>query len=141
MSASTKLHQLESKISDLQKQHQLLLKERQQEIATLLTAVDLAHIDNKMLTGGLLFLKEKISIKDPIVEVWREAGEKFLRYTKPKTRPHQQSSEGDKRTGNCPQVVVKKELVSNKGDTPPKQAHTPQTTDQSPQEPAQPGEA
>ncbi len=63
MSASKQLRQLESRISDLQNQHQRLLKERQQEIAILLTAVDLAHLDDKILVGGLLFLKEKLPPK------------------------------------------------------------------------------
>lgn len=63
MSASTKLCQLESKLSGLQNQHQFLLIERQQEIAIIISAIDLAHLDDKTLMGGLLFLKEKIIAK------------------------------------------------------------------------------
>jgi len=84
MSASTKLRQLESKLSSLQNQHQILLKERQQEIAVLLSTIDLAHLDDKVLVGGLLFLKDKITNQDPIVEAWRDAGETFLQRTKPR---------------------------------------------------------
>jgi cell division protein ZapA (FtsZ GTPase activity inhibitor) len=68
MNASTKLHQLESKISELQSQHRLLLKERQQEIAALLTMLDLSSVNDKILTGGLLFLKEKITTQSSIME-------------------------------------------------------------------------
>ena len=52
------MHQLESKILDLQNQYQSLLKERQQEITHLLSAIGLAHLDDHTLLGGLLFLKE-----------------------------------------------------------------------------------
>src|SRR5207247_1133377 len=75
------------KLSGLQNQHQILLRERQQEMAVLLSATDLADLDDKILVGGLLFLKDKITTQDPIVEAWRDAGEKFLRRTKPRTGP------------------------------------------------------
>ena len=85
MSASIKMRQLESRISDLQTQHQVLLKERQQEIAILISVLDLAHLDDKTLLGGLLFLRDKITTQDPMVEAWHTAGEKFLRCSKPRT--------------------------------------------------------
>ncbi|MCI5059207.1 MAG: hypothetical protein MRY83_24050 [Flavobacteriales bacterium] len=78
MSASLKLRQLESKISTLQTQHQNLLKDRQQEIAGLITSLELAHVEDNLLIGSLLFLKDKISIQDPILEAWRLAGDRFL---------------------------------------------------------------
>jgi len=99
MSASTKLHQLESKISELQKQHQLLLKERQQEIAALISMVDLAQLDDKTLMGGLLFLKEKITTQNPMMETWHTAGEKFLRQYKLRTSSFPQSQAGEKKAG------------------------------------------
>lgn len=104
MSASIKIRQLESKISELQSQYQLLLKERQQEIAALLTVVDLAHIDDKTLVGGLLFLKEKISSQDSAAlslwEGWHNASENFLRRHKPKFSTRQQLHEERKSGGN-----------------------------------------
>ncbi|MBA3814376.1 MAG: hypothetical protein H0X26_07810 [Alphaproteobacteria bacterium] len=90
MGASVQLRQLESRISDLQNQHQRLHKERQQEIAILISTIDLAHLDDKTLVGGLLFLKEKITTQDPtglaLLEAWYAAGEKFQRRAKPQTR-------------------------------------------------------
>ena len=117
MTASIKIRQLESRISDLQNQHQLLLKERQQEIAVLLSAIDLAHLDDKTLLGGLLYLKDKITTQDPMVEAWHAAGEKFLRYTRPK------------RYSQVPEKNI-----------PPKQTTAAHTRDQSPQKQPQPRE-
>ena len=79
MSVSLKLRQLETKISTLQTQHQTLLKDRQQEIAGLITSLELAHVEDNLLIGALLFLKDKISTQDPILEAWQDAGERFLR--------------------------------------------------------------
>jgi len=79
MSVSLKLRQLESKISTLQTQHQNLLKDRQQEIAGLITSLELAHVEDSILFGALLFLKDKISTQDPILETWGDAGDRFLR--------------------------------------------------------------
>lgn len=82
MKASLKINQIESKISDLQSQKQRLLAERQKEIAALIAALDLAILEDKVLMGGLQFLKDKVTTKDPIVEDWQNAGERFLRHTK-----------------------------------------------------------
>ena len=79
MSASVKMRQLESKISDLQTQYQRLLPQRQQDIATLITYLDLASMEDASLVGGLMFVKNKVTTQDPIVEGWQSAGEKFLR--------------------------------------------------------------
>ena len=91
MSVSLKLRQLESKISALQSQHQNLLKDRQQEIAALITSLELAHVEDNILLGALLFLKDKISTQDPpglaLVEAWRDAGDRFLRRSKSKKHP------------------------------------------------------
>ncbi len=87
MSVSLKLRQLESKISTLQSQHQTLLKDRQQEIAALITSLELAHVEDSILFGSLLFLKDKIITQDPILEVWRDAGDRFLRRSKSKKQP------------------------------------------------------
>ena len=116
------MRQLESKISDLQTQYQRLLNQRQQEIAALLSAIDLAHLDDKTLMGGLLFLKGKITTQDSMVEVWRDAGEKFLRRSKSKSRPR----EGGEQAGAHPQIP-------SENNAPPKQIAAPQTTPQSSQ--------
>jgi hypothetical protein len=87
MSVSLKLRQLESKISTLQIQHQNLLKDRQREIASLVTSLELAHVEDNLLIGSLLFLKNKISTQDPILETWRNTGDRFLRRSKSKKQP------------------------------------------------------
>ena len=79
MSVSIKLRQLESKISNLQIHHQNLLKDRRQEIAALITSLELAPVEDNILFGGLLFLKDKITTQDPMVEVWQDVGDRFLR--------------------------------------------------------------
>ena len=84
MSVSLKLRQLESKISTLQAHHQNLLKDRQQEIAGLITSLELVHVEDNILLGVLLSLKEKIITQDPILEAWRDAGDRFLRRPKSK---------------------------------------------------------
>ncbi len=84
MSVSLKLRQLESKISTLQTQHQNLLKDRQQEIAGLIISLDFAQVEDNILLGALLFLKNKIATQDPILEAWRSTGERFLRRSKSK---------------------------------------------------------
>lgn len=78
------MKQIKSKITALQDRHQKLLILRQQDIASLIASLDLAHIDDQTLIGGLMFLKDKIVVKDPMTEDWRNAGERFLRKIKPK---------------------------------------------------------
>ena len=85
MSTSVKIRQLESKISDLQAQYQHLLPQRQQDISALITSLDLASMEDSSLVGGLMFVKNKVTTQDPIVEGWRNAGERFLRQTKSKS--------------------------------------------------------
>ena len=82
MKASLKISQIESKISDLQSKKQYLLKERQKEIVALIATLDLSSLEDKVLIGGLQFLKQRITVQDPIVEVWHNTGERFLRHTK-----------------------------------------------------------
>ena len=84
MTASIKMHQLESKIANLQNQYQHLLSQRQQDIATLITSLDLASLEDPLLVGSLLYIKDKVTTKDPIMEGWHNAGERFLRKQKPK---------------------------------------------------------
>ena len=64
------MRHLESKISDLQNQYQSLLKERQKDITTFIATLDLASLEDPLLVGGLIFIKEKVTGKDPILEVW-----------------------------------------------------------------------
>ncbi len=92
MSASVKLtrgqpsknmQRIASKISDLQSLYQQQAQRRQEQIVTLLSRVDLAPVDDPILMGAFLFIQNKLTTKDPIVEDWNVAGARFLR--KPKS--------------------------------------------------------
>lgn len=86
------MHHIKAKISDLQLQYDALLKQRQQDIAHLITALDLASLEDKILVGGFLYIRDKTIAQDAIMEVWRDAGERFLRRPKSqKSRPSQQT--------------------------------------------------
>jgi hypothetical protein len=69
-------------MSALQEEYEKRLLQRQQDIASLIVTLDLAHIDDQLLIGGLLFLRDKITTQDSLVEGWRNAGDRFLRQTK-----------------------------------------------------------
>lgn len=106
--------------------------------------VGLTHVDDKTLIGGLFFLKEKIITQDPITEAWRDAGEKFLRYHKPKFQPPYQQREVAKQRENYLQVANQEETNSQspgKKETSSRATTTSQATDQLPQESSQSGEA
>lgn len=86
------MHQIKAKISDLQLQYDALLKQRQQDIAHLITILDLAPLEDQILIGGFIYIRDKTIAQDAIMEVWRNAGERFLRRPKSqKSRPSQQT--------------------------------------------------
>lgn len=81
--------QIKTKITALQHQYDHLLQQRQQDIAQLITALDLASLEDQILVGALLFIKDKIAIQDPMVEDWQQAGMRFLR--RPQSKEHSPS--------------------------------------------------
>lgn len=83
------MYHIKAKISDLQLQYDALLKQRQQDIAHLITILDLASLEDPILMGGFLYIRDKIIAQDAIMEVWRNAGEQFLR--RPKSQKHSPS--------------------------------------------------
>ena len=91
MSASPKLargrpaknmQRLASEISKLQSRYQQQAQRRQEDIVHLLSWVDLTQLDDPILMGAFLFIQNKITTKDPIVEDWNAAGARFLRQPK-----------------------------------------------------------
>lgn len=91
MSASMKLARgrpaknmqlLASKISELQTLYQQQAQHRQEDIVHLLSWVDLTPVDDPILMGAFIFIQNKITTKDPIVEDWNAAGARFLRQSK-----------------------------------------------------------
>jgi len=97
MSASAKIRNIESKITALQAKHQQLFEQRQRDIVALIAKLDLANIDDKILVGALMFIKEKVTFDDQITKAWLSAGDRFLRRnrrhkTVAKNSPANQSS-------------------------------------------------
>ena len=91
MSASIKLargrpaknmRQIKSKIDELQSRYQQQAQRRQEDIATLLSWVDLTPVDDSILMGAFLFIQNKIITQDPLVEDWNDTGLRFLRQPK-----------------------------------------------------------
>jgi hypothetical protein len=79
---SKNMQRLASKISDLQSLYQQQSQRRQKEIIHLLSWVDLIQLDDAVLMGAFLFIQNKLTTKDPIVEDWNNAGIRFLRQSK-----------------------------------------------------------
>lgn len=90
-------------MSALQEEYKKRLLQRQQAIASLIVTLDLAHIDDQLLIGGLLFLKDKITIQDSLVEDWRSAGDRFLRWKKSKNSLSFISDAAPHKTNRAPQ--------------------------------------
>lgn len=79
---SKNMERLASKIYDLQSLYQQQAQCRQREIIHLLSWVDLTQLDDAVLMGAFLFIQNKLTTKDPIVEDWNVAGARFLRQPK-----------------------------------------------------------
>lgn len=79
---SKNMQRLASKISDLQSLYQQQVQRRQEQITALVSRVDLTSIDDPILMGAFLFIQNKLTTKDPIVEDWNNAGIRFLRQSK-----------------------------------------------------------
>lgn len=79
------MRQLASKISDLQSKYQQQAQRRQEDIVRLLSWVDLTPLDDSVLMGAFLFIQNKITNKDPILEDWNNIGARFLRQSKSTT--------------------------------------------------------
>lgn len=84
---SKNMQRIASKISDLQSLYQQQAQCRQKEIIHLLSWVDLTHLDDAVLMGAFLFIQNKLTTKDPIVEDWNHAGAQFLRQSKSQNSP------------------------------------------------------
>lgn len=79
---SKNMQRLASKISDLQSLYQQQAQRRQEQITALISRVDLTSVDDPILIGAFLFIQNKLTTKDPIVEDWNAAGARFLRQPK-----------------------------------------------------------
>jgi hypothetical protein len=79
---SKNMQRLASKISELQSLYQQQSQRRQEQIAALVSRVDLTSVNDPILMGAFLFIQNKLTTKDPIVEDWNNAGIRFLRQSK-----------------------------------------------------------
>ncbi len=77
------MQRLASEISKLQSKYQQQARHRQEDIAHLLSWVDLTQLDDAVLMGAFLFIQNKVTTQDPILEDWNDAGARFLRQPKP----------------------------------------------------------
>ena len=80
--ATKNMQRLASRISDLQSLYQQQAQRRQEDIVHLLSWVDLTQLDDALLMGAFLFIQNKLTTKDPIVEDWNDTGLRFLRQPK-----------------------------------------------------------
>jgi hypothetical protein len=122
MSASVKLargrpaknmQQLASKIADLQFKYQQQAQRRQEDIVHLLSWVDLTQLDDHVLMGAFLFIQNKITTKDPLVEDWNNTGARFLRQPKPQSLTSFTSNAAPQTTRHSPQKQPESRGESN----------------------------
>lgn len=76
-SLSHKFQSLEAQITRLKVQQQLLIQERTKDITRFVVDLNLALLDDMILTGLFLFVHTKMESNDPILETWREMGKQF----------------------------------------------------------------
>lgn len=81
------MQRLASEISKLQSKYEQQARHRQEDIARLLSWVDLTQLDDAVLMGAFLFIQNKVTTQDPILEDWNDAGTRFLRQPKPANFP------------------------------------------------------
>jgi len=87
------MHQIKAKVTVFQQQYDHLLQQRQQDIAKLISTLDLATLEDQTLVGALLFIKDQVSAQDKMLEVWQDAGERFLRRSKSKKNSSSQQTQ------------------------------------------------
>lgn len=74
-----KIEELKEKIQkDLEKIKELE-SIRNNEIAKLITRINLNNIEDEILVGSLLYIKDQFSTNYKLKEEWLEAGRKFLK--------------------------------------------------------------
>ena len=74
-----KLHDIQTKIKKLQQVKNSIQEKRSAEIVKLISRIGLDEIDDSVLAGALLFLRDKLSEDAKMKEEWLAAGMKFLR--------------------------------------------------------------
>lgn len=78
MIISTKILTLETKIKKLQQQQKFLKQKENNKLINFLFDLNIDNIDDNILVGALLHIKQKIKNNDKIIHEWINAGEKAL---------------------------------------------------------------
>ena len=74
-----KLNNIQAKIKKLQQHQNSIQEKRTAEIAKLISRAGLYEIDDSVLAGAFLFLRDKLEEDTKMKEEWLVAGQKFLR--------------------------------------------------------------
>lgn len=78
MLRSKDIRGLERKILELEERRQKLLLERARELAKVIDACEIEHIDLTVLAGALQYIKSLVRMRDAKVDLWRSSGEDIL---------------------------------------------------------------
>jgi hypothetical protein len=82
-----KLLEIEEQIQKLQEKKKNIEQKRNDELSKLMAKIGLANIENEILAGAFLYIREKLAAsnneQDKVVGGWKESGKSFL---KPKQR-------------------------------------------------------
>ena len=88
-----KLSNIEDKIQKLQDERERIKLKRSADITKIIHRINIDHIDDSILVGALLYLKDKIETDQKLEEEWLAAGRKFLRRKQPaKTKNNSQKA-------------------------------------------------
>jgi len=86
MTSLQKIQKMEAQMRDLKSEYEKAIDGRLENIASLLKETGVAHMEDDLIVGALLFLKEKALSKDPLTETWKKNGQKYLKTSKRKSR-------------------------------------------------------
>ncbi|USO01306.1 MAG: hypothetical protein H6849_04415 [Alphaproteobacteria bacterium] len=79
MLKSSEIRGLEKKIVALEEKRQALLLARARELAKIIDACEIEHMDFSILAGSFAYIKSLIRVRDVKVALWRSNGEELLR--------------------------------------------------------------
>ena len=81
-----KIQKMEAQMRDLKSDYEKALNARLEKITPLLKEMKLAHMEEAILVGAFLDIKEKSLLNDPALETWKKNGQKVLKNSKRKSR-------------------------------------------------------
>lgn len=75
----SKIDELKDRIQKDLEKIKLLEQKRNDELAKLISKLDLKDLEDDVLVGALLYVKKQVATKSPLTEEWLDAGQKFLK--------------------------------------------------------------